>query len=179
MIRHIASSKRFAKPWFRLPAAIALAVCVVAGTTGLSRPVHRVCGVLQPVPEDVWQKWRGFLDRIRIRYPRATAGTLWHVHRTGRLPRCYLTKGQARRRGWRPGRNLWQVARGHAIGGNRFGNRERRLPQGYRYVEADLDFRGGRRGARRLVFARSTRGRWRMWVTMDHYRTFHRVPDPR
>jgi len=109
----------------------------------------------------------------------AAARTIWHVHMTGRLPACYLTKRAARDRGWRPGTNLWQVAPGTAIGGDRFSNREGRLPAAYRYVEADLDYRGGHRGAKRLVFARSTRGRWRLWVTVDHYRTFVRVPAPR
>ena len=38
--------------------------------------------------------------------------------------------------------------------------------------EADLDYRGGRRNARRLVFG-SDGSRW---VTMDHYETFQAVP---
>lgn len=136
-----------------------------------------VCGARVSVPAPAAQHLSRFLRQLGIRQVRATVGTIWTVHRTGRLPRCYLTKREARRRGWRPGGNLWRVAIGRSIGGNRFGNRERRLPHG-NYVEADLDFRGGRRGAKRLVFDRSTQGRWRIWVTVNHYRSFRRVPPP-
>jgi hypothetical protein len=157
---------------------VALASLAPAG----SAAQNRVCGYRVDVPPDARARLTHFVERLGVKYPRATVGVIWTVHRTGRLPRCYLTKNQARRRGWRRGRSLWRVAHGHAIGGNRFGNRERLLPRGYRYVEADLDYdgrwRGGRRGARRLVFARSTKGQWRIWVTMDHYRRFHRVPAP-
>ena len=103
------------------------------------------------------------------------------VDRNGRLPDCYLTKREARERGWRPGRNLWDSAPGAAIGGNRFHNREGRLPDRYtgRYVEADLDFAGTRRrGARRLVFVERETGGWTLWVTLDHYDSFVRI-DPR
>lgn len=147
----------------------------VSGTTPVAAQVG-VCGNRVAVPPAARARLTRFVARLGIRNIRATVGTLWAVHRTGWLPRCYLTKSQARRRGWRRGRNLAHVVRGHSIGGNRFFNRERRLPLEFRYVEADLDYRGRRRGARRLVFARSTRGRWRMWVTLDHYRRFHRVP---
>ena len=108
----------------------------------------------------------------------AAVGTMSWVHRTGRLPECYLTKRRAEERGWRPGSDLWRVAPGHSIGGDNFGNREGRLPPRGRYVEADLDYAGGRRGAARLVFVRDSRGRWLQWITTDHYRTFQEVPAP-
>ncbi|MGE0723573.1 MAG: ribonuclease domain-containing protein [Alphaproteobacteria bacterium] len=96
------------------------------------------------------------------------------LDRTGRLPPRYVTKDEARRLGWEPGRDLWSVARGRSIGGDGFGNRERRLPRldRGRYYEADLDYRGGRRNAKRLVWG--TDGS--RWVTIDHYDSFHRVP---
>jgi guanyl-specific ribonuclease Sa len=60
------------------------------------------------------------------------------------------------------------------IGGDRFGNRERRLPEarGRSWREADIDSTCGRRGARRLVF--SSDGL--IEVTVDHYETFEEVP---
>ncbi len=99
--------------------------------------------------------------------------TLRSLNAEGRLPAKFLTKHEARNRGWQPGRDLWAVPglRGHSIGGDRFGNRERALPSG-NWREADLDYRGGRRGAKRLVF--STEGA--RYVTVDHYRTFTEVP---
>jgi len=46
------------------------------------------------------------------------------------------------------------------------------------YREADLDYQGGRRGARRMVFVLGSEGRWLQWITLDHYRSFERVPAP-
>jgi len=100
--------------------------------------------------------------------------TVRSLDRDGRLPARYATKDEAERLGWSPGKDLWAVAPGRSIGGDRFGNRERLLPaaSGRRFFEADLDYRGGKRGARRLVW--SSDGL--RWVTMDHYRSFQEVP---
>lgn len=86
-----------------------------------------------------------------------------------RLPDRFVTKKKAQELGWRPGKDLWSVRelRGKSIGGDRFGNREGRLPAG-NWREADLDYKGGHRGAKRLLF--SDKGDRR--VTVDHYRTF-------
>ena len=108
----------------------------------------------------------------------AFVGTVATLRSTGRLPDCYLPKSEAEDRGWAPGEDLWRVAPGAAIGGDRFGNRERRLPAGGRYREADLDYVGGHRGQCRLVYAESPLGVRAIWVTLDHYETFRRVPLP-
>lgn len=102
------------------------------------------------------------------------------VHK--RLPSYYIKKGDAKRRGWNPRKgNLWQVLPGRVIGGDRFGNREKRLPRNRcgshtRWTEADYDYRGGRRGAKRLVFC-FTKGRKKLYLykTENHYRTFQEV----
>jgi ribonuclease T1 len=91
------------------------------------------------------------------------------------LPETFVTKREARSTGWRPGSDLWRVAglKGKSIGGDRFGNREGSLPAGSRkWREADLDYKGGHRGAKRLLFADDG---LRM-VTVDHYKTFTEVP---
>ena len=90
-----------------------------------------------------------------------------------RLPDKFVTKRQARQSGWRPGRDMWDTPalRFKSIGGDRFGNREGRLPPGD-WREADLDYRGGHRGAKRLLFSREGQRR----VSVDHYRTFVEVP---
>lgn len=102
----------------------------------------------------------------------ATVGSL---RSQGRLPRRYLSKDEAEDLGWRPGSDLCEVADGRVIGGDRFGNRERRLPErrGRRWQEADLDFACGRRGAKRLVW--SSDGL--IYVTVDHYDSFEEVPE--
>ncbi|WP_035055543.1 ribonuclease domain-containing protein [Andreprevotia chitinilytica] len=94
------------------------------------------------------------------------------INNTGRLPDQFVTKRQARDAGWQPGRDLWRVLPNHSIGGDRFGNREHQLPPGGQYREADLDYRGGKRGAKRLIF--DPRGR--RFITVDHYQTFTEVP---
>lgn len=120
------------------------------------------------------REWRAFAARVGLTDIDAFVETVGHLEHRGRLPPRYLTKDEARRLGWSPGTDLWAVAPGRSIGGDVFGNRERRLPPAGRnaYREADLDYRGGRRNARRLVFG-SDGSRW---VTMDHYETFQAVP---
>lgn len=92
------------------------------------------------------------------------------LNHTEKLPVQFVTKNEAATAGWRPGSDLHRVLPGKSIGGDHFGNYEKRLPAG-RYREADLDYRGGKRGAKRIVFSRESR-----FVTVDHYRTFHEVP---
>jgi ribonuclease T1 len=99
------------------------------------------------------------------------------LNRTGNrhLPSKFVTKQVAKAAGWRPGQNLWAAGelRGKSLGGDRFGNYERKLPNGRRkWREADLDYQGGHRGPKRFIF--STDG-LRM-VTVDHYQTFREVP---
>lgn len=103
------------------------------------------------------------------------AGVLDALNASGneRLPDRFVTKRQAKQAGWRPGQDLWELPalKGKSIGGDRFGNREGRLPPG-EWREADLDYRGGHRGAKRLLFSRNGLRR----VTVDHYQTFAEVP---
>ena len=115
-----------------------------------------------------------FARQLRLRDVDGFAEALAAVRATGRLPRRYVTKDEAEGLGWRPGSDLCDSAPGRVIGGDRFGNRERWLPEkrGRRWFEADLDFACGRRGAKRLVW--SSDGL--VYVTTDHYETFRKVP---
>ena len=87
----------------------------------------------------------------------------------GKLPRNFITKGEARKLGWQGG-PLEPYAPGKSIGGDRFGNYERVLPQGS-YRECDVDTRGRPRGARRIVYTADRR----VYYSDDHYRTFKRI----
>jgi hypothetical protein len=96
--------------------------------------------------------------------------------RTNRkLPPRYVTKEEAAALGWRPGTDLCAVAPGRAIGGDRFGNREKRLPEerGRKWYEADVDYFCGPRGPKRLVWSNDGL----IYLTTDHYRTFEEVPE--
>ena len=108
--------------------------------------------------------------------PKAFAATVLHVCRYGRLPDHYLTRSEARALGWRPGEDLCKIAPGRVLGGDRFFNRERLLPEqaGREWFAADLDFACGTRGPRRLVFSNDRL----IFVTLDHYRSFVPVPCP-
>ena len=92
-----------------------------------------------------------------------------------RLPPKFITKDEARNLGWKPGSNLWGYDRlkGKSIGGDLFGNRERRLPNGKKtWREADLDYKGGKRGSKRIIYSEDG---LRM-ITVDHYKMFKEVP---
>ena len=158
---------------------LALFAVAVALATFEPAAAQEVCGSAVRVPEAEARLLAPFVERLGLRHGKAAMGTMSHLHASGRLPGCYLTKRQAEERGWRPGTDLWHVAPGHAIGGDAFGNREGLLPARNRYAEADLDYAGGRRGPVRLVFVRDGKGRWLMWVTTDHYKSFSEVPAPR
>lgn len=92
---------------------------------------------------------------------------------SGALPKNFITKAKARELGWQGG-PLEPYAPGKSIGGDRFGNYERRLPllKGGFYKECDIDTRGKPRGAKRLVF--TSRGN-RIYYTDDHYKSFKEV----
>lgn len=87
------------------------------------------------------------------------------------LPANYLTKGEAYDLGWDAGEgNLWDVAYGLCIGGDRFGNREGLLPEeeDRRWYEADVNYGGGYRGSERIVFSNDGL----IYATYDHYESF-------
>ena len=94
-----------------------------------------------------------------------------YIHTYGHLPSNYITKGDAEDLGWdnRAG-NLWIVAPGKSIGGNRFGNYEGLLPKG-NYRECDVNYYGGYRGDERLIYD----NKGNIYYTDDHYETFTKL----
>lgn len=117
---------------------------------------------------------RRFARELRLTDVDGFVATVTSIRATGRLPERYLDKDDAEKLGWRPGADLCRLAPGKLIGGDRFMNREGRLPaaQGRRWTEADLDYGCGRRNAKRLVFSSDRL----IFVTIDHYETFREVP---
>ena len=90
-----------------------------------------------------------------------------YIHTYGRLPSNFITKKQAEKLGWSGG-SLEPYAPGKCIGGNRFGNYEKLLPDG-NYKECDIDTLGKKsRGAKRLIYSDDGR----IYYTADHYKTF-------
>ncbi|WP_018628161.1 ribonuclease domain-containing protein [Niabella aurantiaca] len=94
-----------------------------------------------------------------------------YIKKNGRLPDYYITKQEARKKGWIASEgNLCKVLPGRAIGGDIFTNRQKALPvkSGRTWYEADLNYACGRRNADRVLFSNDRL----VFVTKDHYRTF-------
>ncbi len=97
-----------------------------------------------------------------------------YLYQFGELPSNYITKNDARDLGWSAHKgNLWDVTDEMSIGGDRFGNFEGLLPEknGRQYFECDIDYNGGRRGAKRIVFSNDGL----IFYTGDHYESFERL----
>ncbi len=93
-----------------------------------------------------------------------------YLHTYGHLPDNFITKKDAEKLGW-PGGSLEPYAPGMCIGGDRFGNYEKKLPtkSGRTYTECDIDTLGASsRGAKRIVFSNDGL----IYYTEDHYNTF-------
>ncbi len=94
-----------------------------------------------------------------------------YVKQNHQLPDYYITKNEARKQGWNPGKgNLCEVLPGKAIGGDKFSNREKSLPQGVQYFEADVNYHCGNRNADRIVFNQNGD----VYLTKDHYKSFEK-----
>jgi len=152
-----------------LAAALLVAWCAAASAASVC-----AAGLGLASPQDA--ALVAFARQAGLRFPEAFRNLADFLHADGgrALPDCYLTKRRADALGWRPGRDLWEVAPGASIGGDRFENREGRLPRRWngRYVEADLDYAGGHRGTHRLVFVRMMGDAWLFFVSTDHEASF-------
>lgn len=87
------------------------------------------------------------------------------------LPQNYITKKEAASLGWESSKgNLWDVTNRMSIGGDKFGNREGKLPdaKGRQWYECDVNYNGGFRGTERLVYSNDGL----IYYTKDHYKTF-------
>ena len=94
-----------------------------------------------------------------------------YIFEHGELPENFITKKEAQARGWQDQyRYVGDIEPGLCIGGDYFGNYERKLPvvKGRKYYEADCFYQGGPRNEYRIIY--STDGH--VWFTGDHYETF-------
>lgn len=86
-----------------------------------------------------------------------------HLYLYHCLPSNYRTKKNFDKKNYTSSNML-------SVGGDTFYNREGHLPtaSGRTYTECDIDYRGGNRNAKRIVFSSD----WLIFYTSDHYSTF-------
>ena len=97
-----------------------------------------------------------------------------YIHQFHHLPDNYITKTKAKKLGWEQTEgNLWDVLPGMSIGGGPFNNYDGKLPEeaGREYKECDIDYNGGARGGKRIVYSNDGL----IFYTGDHYETFERL----
>ncbi|MCR5845212.1 MAG: ribonuclease [bacterium] len=97
-----------------------------------------------------------------------------YIHTYGHLPSNYITKQEAQDAGWHSSENnLGKACPGKSIGGDHFGNYEKRLPtaKGRKYYECDIDTKGKSRGAKRIVYSNDGL----VFYTEDHYESFEQL----
>ena len=94
-----------------------------------------------------------------------------YLHTYGKLPKNFISKKEAEEQGFRFGEgDFGEAFPGMSVGGSRFGNYEGQLPEksGRRYYECDIDYQGGRRNAKRIVYSNDGL----IFYTDDHYKGF-------
>ena len=97
-----------------------------------------------------------------------------YIHLYGHVPSNSVSKTKARNAGWvNTEGNLWDVLPGMSIGGGGFYNDDHMMPDadGREWFECDIDYNGGFRNAKRLVYSNDGL----IYYTDDHYPTFQRL----
>ena len=125
-----------------------------------------------PVPPSSSAEWEETESESAVRFGREYTSKeeiAEYLRTYGELPPNFITKQEARGLGWEGG-NLWKFAPGKSIGGDRFGNYEGLLPKakGRVYYECDVDYAGGKRGEKRIIFSNDGL----IYYTDDHYQTY-------
>ena len=136
-----------------------------------------VDSVTKPVPDD--DKDFGSVESVSDEdavvfgeYYYTVDDVAYYLAQYDELPPNYMTKKEAESLGWISSEgNLWEVAPGACIGGDRFGNYEKILPADGSYTECDVNYDGGYRGGERLVYDEDGN----IWYTADHYTTFDQL----
>ena len=96
-----------------------------------------------------------------------------YINEFAKLPHNYITKNEAKKLGWQTKGTLDKVAPGKSIGGDRYGNYEKKLPDknGRSWKECDIDYVKGSRNGKRIVFSNDGL----IYYTGDHYNSFTKL----
>lgn len=149
--------------------AVLLSLLMLLGLCGCAQTAPRPSGaspaVNAAVVGEAVQKGQPYVTKQEVAA---------YIHKFQQLPPNFITKQEAQKLGWDNSRgNLWQVSDRKSIGGDRFANREGNLPKanGRQYYECDIDYTGGFRGAKRLVYSNDGL----IFYSDDHYKTFRQL----
>ena len=92
----------------------------------------------------------------------------------GQLPNYYVPFSFAEDAGWRNKKgNLDKVLPGKMIGGDKYKNKDGKLPQspGRVWYEADINYNDGYRNRQRVLYSNDGL----IFVSYDHYQTFYEI----
>lgn len=100
-------------------------------------------------------------------------GADWMIKYYGVLPEYYISKRELRALGWRKGMAPSDFAPGKMVTGGIYQNWNGHLPteKDRIWYEADLNYREGPRNGDRIVWSNDGL----IFVTYDHYETFHEI----
>lgn len=102
-----------------------------------------------------------------------TDGADWTLKYEGVLPDYYITMDEIEDLGWRPKKHPKDYVPDKMVTGGIYQNRNGHLPNspGRIWHEADINYEQGKRNSQRIVWSNDGL----IFVTYDHYATFHEV----
>jgi len=154
--------------------SIAFSGCAILGLEG-STPKSETGISLEPInPQSPAKEVETGASIKEDGYYTSKVDVALYLHTYGKLPYNFITKNEAINKGWEASKgNLWDVTEKMSIGGDRFGNREGRLPdaKGRKWFECDIDYKGGYRGEKRIIYSNDGL----IYYTDDHYATFKKL----
>ena len=100
-------------------------------------------------------------------------GADWCLKNEGELPDYYISKDEALKQGWKPGKWPSNFIENKSICGGVYNNDDGHLPcqTGRIWYEADINYKSGRRNTQRIVWSNDGL----IFVTYDHYETFYEI----
>ena len=158
------------KKLFRRSGVILLAAVMMFSLLGFIRITTSACSVMADTKKTEDAEVRVEEDGEYTSKDEVAA----YIHKFGKLPSNFITKSEARDLGWENSKgNLDEVAPGKSIGGDKFGNYEKLLPEkkGRKYYECDVNYTGGYRHAERIIYSDDGL----IYYTDDHYQTFEQL----
>lgn len=100
-------------------------------------------------------------------------GADWYLKNNGKLPDYYISKIEAKQKGWKPSKWPSNFIGNNLIAGGIYHNDDGHLPikDDRIWYEADINYKTGKRNNQRIVWSNDGL----IFVTYDHYETFYEI----